>query len=133
MSQLEASVKNSNEIIDNRTQYLYRIMWKLVQVSRDYHNLLLAHHQLHDDLRSTQRRKKKLCMQAAVRIVTLQIQMNWLRHESATAQQQLEFYRVQHPTTSIPDDLPPIKEDEEDTEQEDEMDSDDEEIANPPN
>ena len=120
-------------------------MWKLVQVSKDYRDLLLAHHQLQDDLRSTQRRKKKLRIQAAVRIVTLQIQMNRLRHESATAQQQLEFYRVQHPTTSIPDDLPPIEEDEEDTEQEDknwmetipyqkdEMDSDDEETANPPN
>ena len=84
-------------------------------------------------------------MQAAVRTVTLQIQMNRLQHESATAQQQLEFYRVQHPTTSIPNNLPPIEEDEEDTEQEDknrmetipyqedEMDSDDEETANPPN
>ena len=70
--------------------------------------------------------------------------MNRLRHEAATAQQQLEFYRAQHPTTLIPDDLPPIEEDEEDTEQEDknqmetipyqedEMDSDDEETANPP-
>ena len=70
--------------------------------------------------------------------------MNRLQHESAIAQRQLEFYRVQHPTTSIPDDLPPIEEDEEDTEQEDknrmetipyqenELDSDDEETANPP-
>ena len=70
--------------------------------------------------------------------------MNRLQHEAATAQQQLEFYRAQHPTTSIPDNLPPIEEDEEDTEQEDknrmetiqyqedEMDSDDEETANPP-
>ena len=60
-------------------------------------------------------------------------------------QQQLEFYRVQHPTTSIPNELPPIEEDEKDTDQEDEnwmetipyqedeMDSDDEETANPPN
>ena len=48
-----------------------------------------------------------------------EIQMNWLRHEAATTQQQLEFYCAQHPTTSIPDDLPPIEEDEEDTEQED--------------
>ena len=80
-------------------------MWKLVQYSKDYGDLLLAHHQLQDDLRSTQRRKKKLRMQAAVRIVTLQIQMNQLQHESATAHQQLEFYRVQHPTTSIPNDL----------------------------
>ena len=71
--------------------------------------------------------------------------MNWLRHELATAQQQLEFYRIQYQTTSIPDDLPPIEEDEEDIEredenrmetipyQEDEIDSDDEETANPPN
>ena len=145
MSQLEANVKHSDAIIDNRTRYLCRIMWKLVQVSKDYRDLLLAHHQLQDDLRSTQRRKKKMHMQAVVRIVTLQLQMTRLRHDSATAQQQLEFYRVQHLTTSIPDDLPPIKEDKEDTEQEDEnqmetipyqedeMDSDDEETANPPN
>ena len=69
--------------------------------------------------------------------------MRRLRHEAATAQQQLEFYRAQHPTTSIPDDLSPIEEDE-DTEQEDEnrmetipyqedeLDSNDEETANPP-
>ena len=83
-------------------------------------------------------------MQAVVRIVTLQIQMRRLRHEAATAQQQLEFYYAQHPTTSIPDDLSPIEEDKEDTKQEDEnrmetipyqedeLDSDDEETANPP-
>ena len=70
--------------------------------------------------------------------------MRRLRHEAATAQQQLEFYRAQHPTTSIPDDLSPIEENEEDTEQEDEnrmetipyqedeLDLDDEEMANPP-
>ena len=63
----------------------------------------------------------------------------------AAAQQQLEFYRAQHLTTSIPDDLSPIEEGEEDTEledenrmetipyKEDELDSDDEETANPPN
>ena len=94
MSQLEANVKNSDDTIDNRTRYLCRIMWKLLQVSRDYRDLLLAHHQLQDDLRSTQRRKKKLRMQGVVRIVTLQIQMYRLRHESATVQQQLEFYLV---------------------------------------
>ena len=67
-----------------------------------------------------------------------------LRHEAATAKQQLEFYRAQHSTTSIPDDLSPTEEDEEDTEledenrmetipyQEDELDSDDEETTNPP-
>ena len=73
ISQMEASVKTSDAFIDNRTRYLCRIMWKLVQVSRDYRDLLLAHHQLQDDLCSTQRRKKKMCMQAAVRIVILQI------------------------------------------------------------
>ena len=145
ISQMEASIKTSDAFIDNKTRYLCRIMWKLVQVSRDYRDLLLAHHQLQDDLRSTQWRKKKLRMQAAVRICTLQIQMNRLRHESATTQQQLEFYRTQHPTTTIPDNLPPIEEDEEDIEQEDEnrmetipyqvdeLDSDDEETTNPPN
>ena len=45
--------------------------------------------------------------------------MRMLRHEAATTQQQLEFYLAQHPTTSIPDDLSPIEEDNEDTEQED--------------
>ena len=102
---MEASIKTADAVIDNRTWYLCQIMWKLVQVSRDYRKLLQTHHQLQDDLRSTQQRKKKLRMQAAVRIVTLQIQMGRLRHEAATAQQQLEFYRAQHPTTSIPDDL----------------------------
>ena len=46
--------------------------------------------------------------------------MQMLRHEAATAQQQLEFYRAQHPTTLIPDDLSPTEEDKEDTEPEDE-------------
>ena len=36
ISQMEASVKTSYAFIDNRTRYLCRIMWKLVQVSRDY-------------------------------------------------------------------------------------------------
>ena len=70
--------------------------------------------------------------------------MRMLQHEVATAQQQLQFYQAQHPTTLIPDDLSPTKEDEEDTEpedenwmetipyQEDELDSDDEETTNPP-
>ena len=143
--QMEANAKTIAAFIDNRTWYICRIMWKLVQVSRDYHDLLQTHHQLRDDLRITQRCKKKLRIQAAVRIVPLQIQMRRLRHEAATAQQQLEFYRTQHLTTSIPDDLSPIEEGEEDTEQEDqnrmetipyqedELDSDDEETANPPN
>ena len=68
-----------------------------------------------------------------------------LRHEAATAQQQLHFYQAQHLTTVIPDDLSPTEEDEEDTEpedenrmetllyQEDELDSDDEETTNPLN
>ena len=115
-----------------------------MQVSRDYHDLLQTHHQLQDDLSNTQRCKKKLRLQAVVQIVTLQAQMRRLRHEAATAQQQLEFYRAQHPTTSIPDNLSPIEEDEKDTEpedenrmetipdQEDELDSDDEETTNPP-
>ena len=46
--------------------------------------------------------------------------MRMLRHEAATTQQQLEFYRAQHPTTLIPDDLSPIEEEEEDTKPEDE-------------
>ena len=88
--------------------------------------------------------KKKLCIQAVVRIVTLQAQMRMLRHEAATTQQQLDFYRAQHPSTLIPDDLSPTEEEEEDIEpenenrmetipyQEDELDSDDEETTNPP-
>ena len=46
--------------------------------------------------------------------------MRMLRHEVATAQQQLQFYQAQNPTTLILDDLSPTKEDEEDTEPEDE-------------
>ena len=67
--------------------------------------------------------------------------MRTLRHEAATAQQQLQFYQAQHPTTTVPDDFSPPAEDDEDTEQEDdtrmeilpyqedELDSDDEEMA----
>ena len=120
-------------------------MWKLVQVSRDYRDLLQAHHQLQDDLRSTQRRKKQLRTQAVVRIVQLQAQMRTLRHEVATASQQLQFYQAQYPTTAVPDDFSPNAEDEKDTEQEDEsrmetlpyqadkLDLEDEETAHPIN
>ena len=71
--------------------------------------------------------------------------MRMLRHEAASAQQQLQFYQAQHPTTAVPDDLSSTAEDEEDTEpedenrmetlpyQEDELDSDDEETTNPLN
>ena len=71
--------------------------------------------------------------------------MRMLRHEAATAQQQLQFYQAQHPTIAVPDDLSPTAEDEEDTKQEDEnrmetlpyledeFDSDNEEMTNPPN
>ena len=71
--------------------------------------------------------------------------MQTLRHEAATAQQQLQFYQAQHPTTAVPDDFSPPAEDEEDTEQEDdthmetlpyqedELDSNDEEMAQPIN
>ena len=71
--------------------------------------------------------------------------MRMLRHEAATAQQQLQFYQAQHPTIAVPDDLSPTAEDEEDTKpedenrmetlpyQEDELDSDDEETTNPIN
>ena len=71
--------------------------------------------------------------------------MRTLRHEAATAQQQLQFYQAQHPTTAVPDDFSPPAEDEEDTEQEDdtrmetlpyqedELDSNDEETAQPIN
>ena len=71
--------------------------------------------------------------------------MRTLRHEAATAQQQLQFYQAQHPTTMVPDELSPTAEDEEDTKQEDEnrmetlpyqedeLDSDDEETTHPIN
>ena len=54
------SAQTTNAFIDNRTQYFCRLTWKLLQVSRDYRDLLQAHHQLQDDLRSTQCRKKQL-------------------------------------------------------------------------
>ena len=65
------------------------------------------------------------------------------RHEAATTQQQLQFYQAQHPTTGVSEDLSPTAEEEEYTEQEDEnrmetlpyqedeLDSDDEEMAHP--
>ena len=67
--------------------------------------------------------------------------MQTLRHEAATAQQQLQFYQAKYPTTVVLDDFSPNTEDEEDTEQEDksrmetlpyqadELDSEDEETA----
>ena len=116
IEQMEDSARTTHSFINNRTRYFCRIMWKLVQVSRDYRDLLQTHHQLHDELRSTQRHKKKLCTQVVVRIVTLQAPMRTLQHEAATAQQQLQFYQAHHPTTAIPDDLSPTEEDEEDTE-----------------
>ena len=116
-----------------------------MQVFRDYRDLLQAHHQLQDDLRSTQRRKKQLRTQAVVRIDQLQAQMRTLRHKAATAQQQLQFYQTPYPTTAVPDAFSPDAEDEEDTEQEDasrmetlpyqpdELDSEDKETAQPIN
>ena len=145
IKQLQKSTHETAAFIDGRTWYFYRITWKLVQVSRDYRDLLQAHHQLQDDLRSTQRRKKQLRTQAVVRIVQLQAQMRTLRHEAATAQQQLQFYQAQYLTTAVPDAFSPDAEDEEDTEQEDasrmetllyqldELDSEDEETAQPIN
>ena len=71
--------------------------------------------------------------------------MRTLRHEAATAKQQLQFYQAQHPTIVVSDDFSTPAEDEEDTEQEDdtrmeilsyqedELDSDDEETAQPIN
>ena len=92
IKQLQKSAQDTAAFIDNRTRYFCQITWKLVQVSRDYRDLLQAHHQLQDDLCSTQRRKKQLRTQAVVRIVQLQAQMRTLRHKAATAQQQLQFY-----------------------------------------
>ena len=145
IDKMRKSAQTTDAFIDSRTLYFCRLTWKLVQVSRDYRDLLQAHHQLQDDLRNTQRRKKQLRTQAVVRIVQLQAQMRTLRHEAATAQQQLQFYQAQHPTTADPDDFSPPAEDKEDTEQEDdtrmetllyqedELDSDDEETAQPIN
>ena len=145
IDKMQKSTQTTDAFIDSRTRYFCRLKWKLVQVSRDYRDLLQAHHQLQVDLRSTECRKKQLCTQAVVRIVQLQAQMRTLRHEAATTQQQLQFYQAQHPTTAVPDDFLPPAEDEEDTEheddtrmetllyQEDELDSDDEETAQPIN
>ena len=145
IDKMQKSAQTTDAFIDSRTRYFCRLTWKLVQVSRDYRDLLQAHHQLQDDLHSTQRRKKQLRTQAVVRIIQLQAQMQTLRHEAAIAQQQLQFYQAQHPTTAVPDDFSSLAEDEEDTEheddtrmetlpyQEDELDSDDEETAQPIN
>ena len=71
--------------------------------------------------------------------------MQTLRHEAATAQQQLQFYQATYPTIVVPDDFSPHTEDEEDTKQKDEsrmetllyqadeLDSEDEETALPIN
>ena len=116
IEKMQESAQDTAAFIDSKTRYFCRITWKLLQVSRDYRDLLQAHHQLQDDLRSTQRHMKQLCTQAVVRIVQLQAQMRTLRHEAATAQQQLQFYQAQHPTIAVSDDLSPTAEEEEDTE-----------------
>ena len=145
IEEMRKSTQTTNAFTDCRTRYFCRLTWKLVQVSHDYRDLLQAHHQLQDDLRSTQRHKKQLRTQAVVRIVQLHAQMRTLRHEAATAHQQLQFYQAQHPTTVVPDEFSPPTEDEEDTEQEDDtrmetlpyqedkLDSDNEETAQPIN
>ena len=46
IKQLQESVHKTVAFIDGRTRYFCRITWKLVQVSRDYRDLLQAHHQL---------------------------------------------------------------------------------------
>ena len=94
IEEMRKSAQTTEAFIDSRTRYFCRLTWKLVQVSRDYRDLLQAHHQLQDNLRSTQRRKKQLRTQAVVRIVQLQAQMRTLRHEAATTQQQLQFYQA---------------------------------------
>ena len=145
IKQLQESAHDTAAFIDDITRYFCRITWKLVQVSQDYRDLFQAHHQLQDDLRSIQRCKKQLRTQAVIRIVQLQALMQTLRHEAATAQQQLQFYQAQYPTTAVLDAFSPDAEDEEDTEQEDasrmetlpyqpdELDSEDEETAQPIN
>ena len=72
IDKMRKSAQTTNAFIDSRTWYFCKLTWKLVQVSRDYRDLLQAHHQLQDDLRSTQHRKKQLRTQAVVRIVQLQ-------------------------------------------------------------
>ena len=64
IEQMQESAQDTAAFIDNRTRYICQITWKLVQVSRDSRDLLQAHHQLQNDLRSTQRRKKQLRTQA---------------------------------------------------------------------
>ena len=84
IDKMQESSQDTVAFIYSRTRYFCRITWKLVQVSRNYRDLLQAHHQLQDDLRSTQRRKKQLRTQTVFWIVQLQAQMRMLRHEAAT-------------------------------------------------
>ena len=64
IDKMQKSTQTTDAFIDSRTRYFCRLTWKLVQVSRDYRDLLQTHHRLQDDLRSTQRRKKQLRTQA---------------------------------------------------------------------
>ena len=53
IDKMQKSAQATDAFIDSRTRYFCRLTWKLVQVSRDYQDLLQAHHRLQDDLRST--------------------------------------------------------------------------------
>ena len=46
IKQLQESAQDTAAFIDSRTRYFCRITWQPVQVSRDYRDLLQAHHQL---------------------------------------------------------------------------------------
>ena len=50
IDKMQESAQDTAAFIDGRTRYFCRITWKLVQVSRDYQDLLQTHHQLQDDL-----------------------------------------------------------------------------------
>ena len=68
IEQMQESAQNATAFIDNRTRYFCQITWKLVQVSRDYRDLLQAHHQLQDNLRG--QRYRRVRGQRSDRVIT---------------------------------------------------------------
>ena len=74
------------------------------------------YHGMQDTLRRTQKAKKRLRNQAVVRIITIQLQMRQLRQDLAVAEQQMAFYRAQHPDSPLPDITEPTTDDDEEPE-----------------
>lgn len=111
---LKDLVTDNDRILNTRSRLATRALWKLVQISQHHRDLLTAYHGLQDTLRRTQKAKKRLRNQAVVRIITVQLQMRQLRQDLSIAEQQVAFYRTQHPDTPLPEGIAPTTDEDED-------------------